>query len=631
MNAEPLASGVPRRSGSLRLLGRCLSYLRPSGPLVFFSYLFDMLCNGIALVIPLIIRAIVDRGIRGGDVPTIGRGVAALMGLALVRGLFTFLSGRWTEIASQNVAYDLRNALYAKLQSLSFSYHDRAETGQLLTRAVSDVDRVRFLTGRALVRLVEALTLLLGIAVAMILLHPTLALVTLVVVPLLVHRALVFGRRYRPLAQAIQQQLSALTAFLEQNLRGARIVKAFAQERAEIQRFEKENAALFGLNVSAARVRALNLPLLRLLVNTATVLILLYGGSLVMDGGLTIGALVAFTTYVGQLLIPVRRLGMIIPAISQALASSERIFEILDAPSEVADRPDAEPLGPVQGHIRFEHVHFAYFGRHRVLEDVDFEVQPGQVVALLGTTGSGKSTIINLIPRFYDPTRGRILIDGRDIRGVTLASLRRQIGIVLQDTTLFAATVRENIAFGRPDATEEEIVAAARSAAAHDFIMELPQQYDTRIGERGVTLSGGQKQRIAIARAILKDPRILILDDATSSVDAETEALIQEALARLMEGRTTFIIAQRLSTIRRADLVLVLENGRIVARGRRTAEHTAHEELLRTCGLYAEIYYRQLRPQEELLQATYTPMDLARPEVVSSAGGHSGNFGDSER
>lgn len=595
MKAE---SETARASG--RVLLRCLSYLRPYWPFVVASYLLLLLNNGITLEIPLVIRSIVDRGIRGGQYETILRGTLILMGLALARGLFTYLSGRWTETASQNVAYDLRNAIHDKLQSLSFSYHDQAETGQLLTRAISDVDRVRFLTGRAIVRLVEVFVLVVGIGVSMMLMHLQLALLTLTVVPLLVYNAFSFGARFRPLSRDIQQQVSALTTHLEQNLRGARIVKAFAQEKAEIARFDEENATLLALNLSAARMQALNLPLMRLIASAGTVIILLYGGQLVVQRRLTIGELVAFTTYVGQLLVPIRRLGMIVPAIAHATASGERVFEVLDAEAEVKELPDAQPLGPVQGQVRFEHVHFAYFGRHKVLSDIDFEVQPGEVVALLGATGSGKSSIINLIPRFYDPTAGRVLIDGQDIRRVTLSSLREQIGIVLQDTVLFAASVRENIAFGCPNASEDEIVAAAQAASAHEFIMELPQQYDTLVGERGVTLSGGQKQRLAIARALLKNPRILILDDATSSVDTETEALIQAALSRLMEGRTTFIIAQRLSTIRRADHILVLDRGRIVAHGRRTAEHTAHDELLRSSGLYAEIYYRQLRPQEEV-------------------------------
>jgi ATP-binding cassette subfamily B protein len=576
-----------------------MSYLRPYWPLVLGSYLLLLGNNGISLAIPQIIRSIVDQGIHGGDIGVIQRGVLILMGLTLLRGAFTFLSGRWTEVASQSVAYDLRNAIHAKLQSLSFSYHDQAETGQLLTRAISDVDRVRFLTGRAFLRLVEVIVLIVGISISMLIMNLRLALLTLTIVPFLVYVALWFGNRYRPLARAAQGQLDDLTTRLEQNLRGARVVKAFAQERAEIGRFDDQNIRLFNANVVASRTRALGLPLMRLLASVGTVFILLYGGQLVIGEQLTLGELVAFTTYVSQLLAPVRRLGMIVSAVALAMASGERVFEILDAKGEVEDLPGAEPLGPIEGRLRFEHVSFAYFGRHRVLDDIDFEVQPGQVVALLGATGSGKSSVISLIPRFYDPTEGRILLDGQDIRHVTVNSLRSQIGIVLQDTTLFATTIRENIAFGRPGASEEEITSAAKDAAAHGFILEFPEGYETYVGERGVTLSGGQKQRIAIARAILKDPRILILDDATSSVDTETEALIQAALARLMEGRTSFVIAQRLSTIRQADMVLVLEQRRIAACGRRTAEHTAHDELLKTSGLYAEIYYRQLRPQEE--------------------------------
>ena len=603
-----------RHPGARHTLFRCMGYLRPYWAFVAGSYLLLLINNGITLGMPLIIRSIVDRGIRGSDIGAIQRGVVALMALTLVRGVSIFLSGRWTEVASRNVSYDLRNAIHDKLQSLSFSYHDRAETGQLLTRAISDVDRVRFLTGRAFVRLTEVTTLILGVAISMMVMDLRLALLTLSLVPFLAYGALSFGRRYRPLSQAIQQQVSALTTSLEQNLRGARIVKAFAQEPAEIRRFDEGNAGLFELNVTTSRLRALNLPLLRLIASAGMILILLYGGQLVIRGRLTIGELVAFTTYVGQLLVPVRRLGMVVAAIAQAVASGERVFEILDARSEVEDLPNARPIDEVRGHVRFEHVSFRYFGRRLVLQDVDLEVQPGQVVALLGATGSGKSTVISLLPRFYDPTEGRILLDGHDIRRVLISSLRAQIGIVLQDTTLFATTVRENIAFGRPSATAAEIIAAARAASAHEFIVELPQGYDTPVGERGANLSGGQKQRIAIARALLKDPRILILDDATSSVDVDTEALIQEALSRLMEGRTSFVIAQRLSTVRRADQVLILDRGQIVARGTRTAEHTAHDELLRTSGLYAEIYHRQLRLQGEqpaLSRRTQPGGDLA--------------------
>ena len=592
---RPIEIGRPGTGRSLR---RVLSYLRPYKYLVIGSYALMLAINGISLSMPLIIRSIVDQGIRGGDAGVIRLGAGALMVLTLIRGVITFLTGRWTEVASQNVAYDLRNEVHDRLQSLSFSYHDRAETGQLLSRAVGDVDRMRFLSGRAILRLAEVLTLVLGIAVSMLIMNARLALPTLAIVPFLAYGALDLGRRYRPISRAVQQQEARLTSQLEQNLRGARIVKAFAQERAEARRFEEQIGRLFNLNMTTARMRAIQLPLLRLIGSAGTIIILLYGGRMVIAGQLTLGELVAFSTYVAQLLIPVRRLGMVIAAIAQSSAAAERVFEILDARSEVADMPDAQRLDDVRGHIQLERVGLAYSREYQVLKDISFEAKPGEVVALLGATGSGKSSVINLIPRFYDPTDGRILLDGRDIRQVELASLREQIGVVMQDTMLFATTIRENIAFGRPEANEEEVMAAAQAASAHEFIMALPKGYDTEVGERGVTLSGGQKQRLAIARALLKDPRILILDDATSSVDTETEALIQAALARLMEGRTSFVIAQRLSTVRQADLVLVLERGRIAARGRRDGHHTAHDELLRTSGLYGEIYNRQLRPRE---------------------------------
>ncbi len=586
-NSQPIrSSSLPPNTG--RILWRCFSYLRPYWQLTVGAYLALMGINALALATPQFIRWIIDRGIRSQDARLLTWSVLALLGLTAIKGVFTYAQGRWTEVASQGVAYDLRNAIHRKLAGLSFSYHDRAETGQLLSRAVQDVERVRFLTGRAFLRLTDGAVLLIGTAAVLLWMNPSLALLALATMPLLAHRALVFGRQFRPLSLEIQNQLAVLTTRLEQNLRGARIVKAFAQEEAEIARFDRENDRWFALSAQAARLQAFNLPLMDLVASIGTVFIIWYGGQLVIRNQLTLGELVAFSTYLAQLFQPVRRLGMIISALAQAAAAGERIFEILDAVSEVTDRPGAIELPPCRGHVRFEHVSFAYFGRHRVLNDISFEALPGQIVALLGATGSGKSTIINLIPRFYDPTEGRITIDGYDLRDVTLASLRAQISIVLQETTLFAASIRENIAFGRPDASFEEIVAAAQDAQAHEFIEQMPHGYDTLVGERGVTLSGGQKQRVAIARALLKDPRILILDDATASVDAETERLIQIALERLMRGRTSFIIAQRLSTVRKADLVLVLEKGRIAARG-------THEELLRTSGLYAEIYHRQLR------------------------------------
>ncbi len=587
--AQP-AAGAEHPSG-LHVLRKSYAYLgryrRPAAG----AYLLLLAITGLTIAIPQFVRWIVDRGIQGGEIRLLTWSVLALLGITLVKGILTFFQGRWTEIASQGVAYDLRNDIHEKLAGLSFSYHDRAQTGQLLSRAVQDVERIRFLTGRATLRLVEGITLLLGTAVALALMNPRLAALALASIPLVGWIAYRFGRQFRPLSLDIQDQLAVLTTRVEQNLRGARIVKAFAQEEAEVARFEQENDRWFRLSTLSARLRALNVPLIDLVASLGTVAVIWYGGSLVISGALTLGELVAFSTYLGQLIQPVRRVGMIIPAVAMAASAGERIFEILETVSEVQEAPDAVPLPPVLGHVRFEEVSFAYFRRHRVLDQVSLEVLPGQVVALLGATGSGKSTIINLIPRFYDPTGGRITVDGYDTRLVTLASLRDQIGFVLQETTLFAATVAENITFGCPGASEAEMVAAAQAAQAHDFILEMPRGYDTPVGERGVTLSGGQKQRLAIARALLKDPRILILDDATSAVDTETERLIQLALERLMQGRTSFIIAQRLSTVRAADLILVLDRGRIAARG-------SHAELLNSSGLYAEIYHRQFRPQE---------------------------------
>lgn len=582
----------PLKAADRHILTRCLSYLRPYWRLTGGAYLLLLIITGLSLIIPQLIRSTVDRGIRGQDVAALGLSALAILGVTLLKGVLTFLQGRWTEIASQGVAYDLRNAIYGKLSALSFSYHDRAQVGQLLSRAIQDVERVRFITGRALLRLAEGFVLLLGTATVLLWMNPTLALLALGTMPLLAYRASAFSRRFRPISLAIQQQLAVLTTRLEQNLRGARVVKAFAQEPEEITHFERENDIWFDLSAGAARLQAINVPMLDLIANLGTVFIIWYGGFLVVRGQLTLGELVAFSTYLGQLVLPVRRLGTILPAIALATASGERVFEILDAESEVQDLPGAAPLPPIRGHVRFECVSFSYFGRHQVLDDISFEALPGQVVALLGPTGSGKSTIINLIPRFYDASQGRITIDGQDVRSATLSSLRDQIGIVLQETTLFAASICENIAFGHPGASPEQIIEAAKAAQAHEFITKLPDGYETYVGERGVTLSGGQKQRIAIARAVLKDPRILILDDATASVDTETEQLIQQALERLMQGRTSFVIAQRLSTVRMAALILVLKKGRIAA-------HGTHEELLRTSELYAEIYHRQLRAQEQ--------------------------------
>ena len=584
-NSRPEAS---LRNADSSAIWRSFLFLKKYQKLVISTYILALLVNALAVLIPQTIRWIIDAGIVQGDTAVLHWSLLGLLGLTIVKGCFDFVLGRSTEMASQGVAYDIRNAIYDKLSSLSFAYHDQAQTGQLLARSISDVERIRFLTGRAVVRLFQHTGLLLFTFVALLLMNPSLALLAMLLIPLLFYVAWRFGKIYRPLSLDLQHQLAEMTTVLEQNLRGARIVKAFAQENAEIKRFERQNDAWFDLARQQVATSTRHIPFIDLLASLSSVIIIWYGGRLVISGALTIGELVAFTTYLSQLISPVRRLGVIIPALAMASAAGERVFTILDAKSEVVDAPDAYELPPIRGDVRFEDVSFSYFRGRKLLDALNFEARTGEVVALLGATGSGKSTIMNLIPRFYDVTGGRVIVDGVDIRDVTQKSLRDQIGIVLQETVLFAASVRENIAFGLDDVSDAQVIEAAKAAQAHDFIIKMPEGYATKVGERGVNLSGGQKQRIAIARALLKNPRILLLDDATSSVDTETERLIQIALERLMQGRTSFIIAQRLSTVRMADKVLVLQNGRVAAAG-------THDELLRQSGLYAEIYYRNLR------------------------------------
>ena len=594
---------------TLRVLRRCYAYLRPHWRIVLGAYLTVAAINLLNVTMPQLIRGIIDRGLAGGDLAFAGQAALGLLGLAALRAGLTFVQQRWLEVGSQGVAYQMRNDLQTKLTDLSFSFHDKSEAGQLLSRAIQDVERIRFLTGRATFRVVDGFVLAAGTAVVMVWMSPRLALLVLLTLPLLLYRALVYAGMARPLSALIQNQLGELTTRLEQSLRGMRVVKAFAQDQAEIERFEVANRRWFDLSAMSEWLDAFNGPLLDLIINLGSVIILFYGGWLIINGQMTLGELVAFTTYLAQLGGPVRTIGRVIPAIAMAGSAGERIFAVLDADPEVNDEPGAIRLPPLRGHVRFENVSLAYGGRRPAVHDINFEAQPGQIIALLGATGAGKSTLTHLISRFYDPTQGQVTIDGYDLRHVTRASLRRQIGVVLQETTLFAATVRENIAFGRPEAPEADIIAAAQAAQAHDFILSLQQGYDTEVGERGVTLSGGQKQRIAIARALLTDPRILILDDATASVDTETERLIQEALDRLMQGRTAFVIAHRLSTMRKADLILVLEKGQIIARG-------THASLIETSPLYAEIYHRQ----QPTTQPVAEPAAPSGPQIALPAG-----------
>ncbi len=516
-----------------------------------------------------------------------------ILGFAAARALFAFLQAFWAEKNSQNVAFQIRNDLYAKIQRLSFSYHDQNQTGQLMVRATDDVEKVRLFLGQGLLQLLSAVILLSGTLIIMFSVNAHLALYTLWLLPVAMVLFTIFSTIARPLFTKIQQKLSSLNTVLQENLAGIKVVKAFTRERNEQVKFNQAADELLVQQINIARLFSFLFPVVFLIANLGQATILNVGGHQIILGSLTLGEWQEFSLYLIYLFLPIAQFGFIITQSSQAAASATRIFEILDAKSDVTDKPDAIHLSGVAGHVVFEDVTFRYFsGGEPVLNRVSFEATPGQTVALLGATGSGKTTIINLIPRFYDPTEGRITIDGHDLRDVTLESLRTDIGIVLQETTLFSGTIRDNIAFGRPDATQAEVVAVAKAAAADDFIRSFPQGYDTPVGERGTTLSGGQKQRIAIARALLLDPHILILDDSTSSVDLTTEAQIQEALDKLMKGRTSFVIAQRITTVMNADQILVMEKGQIVARGK-------HAELLEENEIYAEIYNSQLLGEEK--------------------------------
>ncbi len=512
----------------------------------------------------------------------------AIVVFAMLRGLFAFLQAYWAEKNSQAVAFDLRNDLFAKIQRLSFSYHDRNRTGQLMVRATDDVEKVRLFIGQGLLQLAAAVVLLAGTLIILFTTNLQLAWATIWILPVSLVMFLFFGAISQPLFARVQERLSALNTILQENLAGIKVVQAFTREKQEQAKFNTAADRLLNQQINVMRVFTFLFPVIFLIANLGQASTLYFGGRQIIEGSLTLGEWQEFSLYLIYLFLPIAQFGIIITQLGQASASAGRIFEILDARSDVTDKPGAQPLPPVQGRVRFENVSFRYFGSGEpVLQNVSFEAVPGQTIALLGMTGSGKTSIINMIPRFYDVSAGRVLIDGHDVREVTLDSLRSQIGIVLQETTLFSGTIRDNIAFGKPEATDDKIVAAAQAAAAHDFILSFPQGYATPVGERGATLSGGQKQRVAIARALLLNPHILILDDSTSSVDMQTEAQIQKALDRLMKGRTSFVIAQRISTVMNADQIIVLDKGEVAAIGR-------HADLMEDSPIYAEIYNSQL-------------------------------------
>jgi ATP-binding cassette, subfamily B, multidrug efflux pump len=540
---------------------------------------------------PQLFRWGIDQGIARRDLQVVLYSAGAMVIAAIARGLFNFGQSFWAEAASQGVAYDLRNKIFSKIQNLSFSYHDQAQTSQLLTRVTSDIEQVRTFLGTSLVQVVSSVVTLTSIAIVLLIMNWQLALITLTVIPMAGWVLARFFTRNGDLFRIVQEQLGDLNAVLQENLVGIRVVKAFVRETAEAERYTALNQVLTRTNLKTIRAIRNTFPLIFLLSNLVTVVVFGYGGAEVIGDRFSVGELVAFNSYLLLILQPVLLIGFAAPAIAQAAASAERVYEVVDAEIEIRDRPNAIPFPRCIGRITFEHVSFRYPGSTtEALKQVSFETKPKELIAVLGMTASGKSTIMNLIPRFYDVTAGSVRIDGRDVRDFTLASLRSQIGIVFQETTLFSGTLRENIAYAKPDATLEQVIEVAKTAQMHEFIISLENGYETIVGERGVGLSGGQKQRIAIARTLLTDYSILILDDSTSAVDAQTAVQIQAALDDLMHRKacTTFVVAQRISTVKNADRILLMDKGRLVAQG-------SHEDLMVTSPLYGAILESQVK------------------------------------
>ncbi len=571
-------SRPPYRRTFVRLLG----FLRPYKLSMGISVVLAVASQAAALVIVYLTGNVVDvvrHGHRHQLVPL----VAAVLGVGAVRALT--MMGRRLIAGRQALAVemDMRTALYARLVRLSFSFYDRHQTGQLMSRATVDLQGVRFFLGYGLIFFFQHIFTIVGVTIVMFVVSVKLSLVALAILPLLIAFAYRYSHIAHPLLRDVQQKMADVATVAEENIVGVHVVKAFAQEQAEQDKFETRSEAVFAQSVKANRQRAFYVPLMSFLPMFAQAAVLLVGGRMVVHGQLGLENFVRFSLYVTMLVMPLRQLGMWIGQAQRATASGERIFQVIDEPEDIADAPAARDLPEGDGLVRYEGVSFEYAPGRPVLHEIDLEIAPGRTIALVGHTGSGKTTLASLLPRFYDVSAGRVTLDGADVRAVKLNSLRRAIGVIPQDPFLFSTTVRENIAFGTPHATDEEIERAARLAQAHEFVEALPEGYNTVIGERGITLSGGQRQRIAIARALVMDPRILILDDATASVDATTEARIRTGLTEAMRGRTTIIIAHRLSTIALADEIVVLEHGRMAARG-------TQDELLGISSVYREIY-----------------------------------------
>ena len=570
---------------------RILSYIKP----YMHRLLFAMVCTIMAaagnLYIPWIIKDMIDEVLADKNGTMLNWIAASIIAIFIVRGLFWYGQNYLMSYVGQSVIIDIRAAVFKKLQRLSVSFYDKNKTGTIMSYVTNDVNALQSAMVENTIEMITEGFILIGSVVAMIYLDWRLTLFTVCTFPVVLWFMEFFGKKIRKTGGRIQECTADITSVLQESVASARVIKSFVREDYEVDRFDVENKANFRANMKNAQLMATLTPVVELVAAIGVTMIIWYGGNNVINGTITAGSLVAFLTYAVNISNPIKRLTRVIGNIQKALAAAQRVFMIIDMPEEIAESMDAKQLPEVSGKVEFQNVSFAYNDKGNVITDLSFSVKPGEVIAIVGPSGAGKSTIANLLPRFYDVNKGDIKIDGHSVREVTLDSLREQVGIVPQETMLFNGSVYNNILYGRLDATKEEIEAAAKAANAHDFIMQLTDGYETKLGDRGVNLSGGQRQRIAIARAILKNPRILILDEATSALDTESERVVQEALDRLMVGMTSFVIAHMLSTVKNADKILVLEKGNLVESG-------THDELLALDGLYAHLYKIQYRNKE---------------------------------
>jgi ATP-binding cassette subfamily B protein len=591
---------------------RVLSYLKRYWLLETLVILCLLGVTAANIVVPLLIRIIIDQVIIQKDYTLLLTIVLAILTATAMRGFLAFAWRYATEYIAQKAVYNVRNQIYEALQRQTFTFYDKMPTGELMSRVTSDVDMIRGFLAWGFPQFISIIAMFIGVFAITITISWKLTLLSLATAPIVAVTALRFSRKIRPVFTTGQEKLASISAVLQENITGVKVVRAFAKENLEEQKFLQKSQDYFNVNLTAAKLRAIHIPLMELMSGIGVVLILLLGGIQAISGEITVGTLVLFNSYLLLLLMPMRFLGFITSFIQRALAGAKRIFEIMDAVPEIKDKTGAKNLTTTKGHIKFENVSFSY-GHEPVLKNVTFEAKPGETVALLGATGSGKSSIISLIPRFYDTTTGNLTLDNHNIKNIQIESLRKHIGIVHQETFLFSTTIKENIAYGMPKATMQDIINAAKAAEAHEFIIAFPEGYNTLIGERGSTLSGGQKQRVAIARALLKNPAILILDDSTSSVDIETEYEIQKALQALLANRTTFVITQRLSTIKNAHKIIVLDQGEI-------AETGTHEELVQKNGLYRRIYETQLATQAKPELKTQPPTNTKQKKTKPTGG-----------